>query len=83
MIAGFVAGRDQAPSYYMKVKFVSDRTGGPPTEGGDGSLIEMKTLPQTGDRIVLVDNTTYEVISVTHTPSEQKFAAVATIRPFR
>ena len=61
----------------MKVKFVYDGVSGP--RNNAEVVVDMKTLPHEGDRLRLVDGV-FEIVSITHTPGETEFVAVATIR---
>ena len=79
MIAGFVGRRRHKRNYGMKLKFVYEGEVSPENDGEN--VVEMKCLPQTGDRIRLRDGTTVEVTGITHLLNETEFAALATIRP--
>ena len=77
MIAGFVGRRLHKPNYGMKLKFVYEGEISPDGE----NVVEMKCLPQTGDRVRMGDGTTVEVTSITHMLNETEYAALATVRP--
>ena len=78
LIAGFVPQRRSKRNYGMNVKFVDEGNVSPQNDGEN--VVEMKCLPQTGDRIRLGDGTTVEVTGITHMLNETEFAALATIR---